>query len=175
LVSAHTATEPEVQRPIALRFACPRCQLTVRQKIAPGQTVQCDACGWSRTCSAEEFQQGQPAHCLVCGCADLWRQKDFPQRLGLLMVGLGIVLSTIAYALWHPALSLGILMGFALVDFLLFMFMRDVLVCYRCGARHGGFKHGGFDPVSHAAFDLEVGERYRQERLRLEAAQRRPS
>ena len=86
------------------------------------------------------------------------------------MVGTGIVLSTIAYALWHPALSLGILMAFALVDFLLFVFMRDVLVCYRCGARHGGF-----EPVSRAAFDLEVGERYRQERLRLEAAQRRSS
>jgi hypothetical protein len=130
--------------------------------------VQCQTCGWSRTCAAEDFQQDQPAHCLVCGCADLWRQKDFPQRLGLLMVGMGIVLSTIAYALWHPALSLGILMAFALVDFLLFVFMRDVLVCYRCGARHGGF-----EPVSQAAFDLEVGERYRQERLRLEAARRR--
>jgi hypothetical protein len=170
LVSAHTATEPQTQRPIVLRFACPRCQLTVRQKVGPGQTAQCEACGWSRTCSADGFQQGQPTQCLVCGCADLWRQKDFAQRLGLLMVGMGIVLSTVAYALWHPALSLGILMGFALVDFLLFMFMKDVLVCYRCGARHGGF-----EPVSHAAFDLEVGERYRQERLRLEAARRRSS
>ena len=141
----------------------------MRQRIARGQSVQCEACGWSRSCSADEIDHGQPTHCLVCGCTDLWRQKDFPQRLGLLMVGLGIVSSTIAYALWHPALSLGILMAFALVDFLLFVFMRDVLVCYRCGARHGGF-----EPVSHAAFDLEVGERYRQERLRLEAA-RRPS
>lgn len=86
------------------------------------------------------------------------------------MVGAGIVFSTVAYALWHPALSLGILMAFALVDFLLFLFMKDVLVCYRCGARHGGF-----EPASQAAFDLEVGERYRQERLRLEAAQWHPS
>jgi hypothetical protein len=109
-------------------------------------------------------------HCLVCGCADLWRQKDFPQRLGLLMVGAGIVLSTAAYALWQPALALGILMAFALVDFFLFLFMKDVLVCYRCGARHGGFV-----PTSQATFDLEVNERYRQERLRLEAARRHPS
>jgi hypothetical protein len=86
------------------------------------------------------------------------------------MVGMGIVLSTVAYALWHPALSLGILMGFALVDFLLFLFMKDVLVCYRCGARHGGFV-----PTSQATFDLEVGERYRQEHLRLEAARRQSS
>lgn len=170
MVSAHAATEPEIERPVVLKFVCPRCQLRVRQRVEPGQSFKCESCGWSRTCSADDFQQGQPAHCLVCGCTDLWRQKDFPQRLGLLMVGMGIVLSTIAYALWYPAISLGILMGFALVDFLLFLFMRDVLVCYRCGARHGGF-----EPVSHAAFDLEVGERYRQERLRLEAARKHSS
>jgi hypothetical protein len=135
-----------------------------------GQAVQCGACGWNHQCATEQFEAGQPVSCLVCGCTDLWRQKDFPQRVGLFMVGAGIVLSTVAYALWHPALSLGILMAFALVDFMLFLFMRDVLVCYRCGARHGGF-----EPASQAAFDLEVGERYRQERLRLEAARRRPS
>ena len=169
MIPANTAAEPETERPVVLRFRCSHCQLPVRQRISAGQGVQCDACGWSRARLAEDFDQGQPTHCLVCGCTDLWRQKDFPQRLGLLMVGLGIVLSTVAYALWHPALSLGILMGFALVDFLLFLFMKDVLVCYRCGARHGGFV-----PVSQATFDLEVDERYRQERLRVEAA-RRPS
>jgi len=170
LVSAQTAAVPQTERPVSLRFPCPRCQLTVRQRVGPGQTVQCEACGWSRSSSAGEFDYGQPTRCLVCGCTDLWRQKDFPQRLGLLMVGMGIVSSTIAYAFWHPGLSLGILMAFALVDFLLFFFMRDVLVCYRYGARHGGF-----EPVSHAAFDLEVSERYRQERLRLEAARRHSS
>jgi hypothetical protein len=142
----------------------------VRHKALPGQAVQCNSCGWSRTCPAEDFDRGQPARCLVCNCQDLWRQKDFPQRLGLAMVGAGIVLSTVAYALWYPLVSLGILMAFALVDFLLFVFMKDVLVCYRCGARHGGF-----EPASQAAFDLEVGERYRQERLRVAAARRQPS
>ena len=142
----------------------------MRQKVQAGQGIRCEACGWSRSVPVEDFDHGQPARCLVCTCGDLWRQKDFPQRFGLLMVGAGIVFSTVAYALWQPILSLGILMAFALVDFLLFVFMKDVLVCYRCGARHGGF-----EPVSKAAFDLEVGERYRQERLRVEAARRRPA
>jgi hypothetical protein len=172
LVSANTAAKPSAQteQPVVLTLRCPRCQQPVRQRIVAGQGLQCGACGWSRTSPADDFDRGQPARCLVCGCNDLWRQKDFPQRIGLLMVGAGIVFSTVAYALWHPALSLGILMAFALVDFLLFLFMKDVLVCYRCGARHGGF-----EPASQATFDLEVSERYRQERLRLEAAQRHPS
>jgi hypothetical protein len=171
-MSANTAAEQSARtgQAVVLTFRCPQCQRSVRRMVSAGDAMQCGACGWSRMCSAEKFDRGQPACCLVCGCNDLWRQKDFPQRLGLLMVGAGIVLSTVTYALWQPALSLGILMAFALVDFLLFLFMRDVLVCYRCGARHGGF-----EPASQATFNLEVGERYRQERLRLEAARRHPS
>jgi hypothetical protein len=77
-------------------------------------------------------------------------------------VGAAILLSTIAYALWQPVLAIGILMGFALVDALLYLFMQDVSVCYRCAARHAGFEL----PDAHHTFDLEVAERYRQERLR---------
>lgn len=159
------------QRSVLLRFRCPHCQQTNRSHVQPGESIQCVACGWSRACAAEDFQKDEPTRCLVCGCHDLWRQKDFPQRLGLLMVAAGIVFSTIAYALWYPVLALGILMFFALIDFLLFAFMRDVLVCYRCGARHGGFE----PTAEHSVFQLEVAERYRQERIRLESAGRRTS
>src|ERR1700685_2988529 len=156
LSSANAATAmAQAGQPVALRVRCPQCQAAVRQSVVPGDTVRC-GCGWNRPSSAEKFEGAQPSSCLVCGCNDLWRQKDFPQQVGLLLVGAGIVLSTVAYALWQPALSLGILMAFALVDFLLFLFMRDVLVCYRCRARHGGFQ-----PASREAFNLEVAERYR--------------
>jgi hypothetical protein len=40
----------------------------------------------------------------------------------------------------------------------------DVSVCYRCGAEYRGF------PVNpeHKPFELSVGERYRQEKIRRE-------
>ena len=47
--------------------------------------------------------------------------------------------------------------------------MRDVLVCYRCQARH---RHTPLDG-RHERFNLETHERYRQEALRLEAADRK--
>ncbi len=81
------------------------------------------------------------------------------------MVGAAVVFSTIAYAFWQPVLALAILMGFALIDALLYLFMRDVAVCYRCAARHAGFEPA----QEHETFDLEVAERYRQERLRRQA------
>ncbi len=162
---------PEATDHVALAFCCPKCQATNWLDLITGSEVRCSKCNWQRSGASDDFSQGKPVRCLVCGCDDLWRQKNFSARLGLVMVGLAILLSTIAYALWQPMLSLGILMVFALIDAVLYLFMRDVSVCYRCGARHSGFEPA----ARHETFDLEVAERYRQERLRRQALSQLPS
>ena len=60
--------------------------------------------------------------------------------------------------------AIGILMAFALIDLVLYTVMPDVLVCYRCEARH---RHGDFGE-EHPKFDLEIAERYRQQAIRME-------
>jgi len=87
------------------------------------------------------------------------------------MVALGAILSTIAWAYHLPATALGVLLAFALVDLLLFAFMKDVLVCYRCHAR---YRHADLGE-DYPRFSLEKAERYRQEAARLEAAGQRRS
>src|SRR5260221_1325776 len=118
-------------------FHCPGCEQVRLAKVAVEESaLTCEGCRWSRPYRSDDVEQSGPCKCLVCGCNDLWRQKDFPQRLGVAMVALGAVLSTIAFALYMPVTALGILLAFALVDLLLFTFMKDVLVCYRCHARY---------------------------------------
>jgi hypothetical protein len=98
----------------------------------------------------------------------LWRQKDFPPQLGLAIVALGALASSFAWWLYMPRTAIALLMAFALVDLALYLIMKDVLVCYRCGARHRKA-----DPSeSHPRFNLETAERYRQEALRLEETQK---
>jgi hypothetical protein len=152
-----------------LVFRCPRCSHPQRaDDVEKSPVVVCAGCGWDRPIAPTDIDAGRPTRCLVCGCNDLWRQKDFPQYLGLLMVGLGILLSTIAWAWMEPAIAIGILMGFALLDMVLFMVMPDVLVCYRCASRH---RHAS--PLEdHPKFNLEVHERYRQEAIRLDEAEK---
>jgi hypothetical protein len=149
-----------------LTYACPNCQLPQRIDLVPGdQEIACGHCDWMRGISSKDWIEQTPSRCLACGCHDLWRQKDFPQWLGMLMVGSGAVLSTIAWGYMMPMTALGILMGFALMDLLLYALMPDVLVCYRCESRH---RQTG-DPEQHPKFNLEVMERYRQEALRQKA------
>ncbi|WP_166831965.1 hypothetical protein [Thalassoroseus pseudoceratinae] len=142
--------------------------------------MACENCDWSRTFAEEDVETSpsdsnsdelMPNRCLVCGCEDLWRQKDFPAQLGLLMVGLGAILSTIAWSQYRPLWAIGILMVFALIDLVLYAVMPDVLVCYRCEARH---RHGNFGE-EHPKFDLEVAERYRQQAIRMEEASQKSS
>lgn len=145
-------------------YSCPSCARIMRSEVAATtESLCCDQCSWNRPLTPTDFGEHQPQHCLVCGCNDLWRQKDFPQKLGLALVALGALLSTIAMAYYYPATALGVLLAFALGDMLLYTFMPDVLVCYRCEARHRHTKPG----EDYPRFNLETAERYRQEAARL--------
>jgi len=144
-------------------FQCPACGRRVDNWPQPQHAaVECPHCGWKRDEVAHDFDGDYVGRCRVCGCDDLWRQKDFPPSLGLLIVGLGILLSSIAWAWYQPVIAIGTLMGFALIDLILYTFMSDMLVCYRCRARHRR------TPLQeeHSVFDLEVSERYVQMKKR---------
>jgi hypothetical protein len=155
-----------------LRFDCPTCRTVVRCLLHQDDArLTCPACRWSRRVDPGDIPDGKPRCCLVCGNLDLWRQKDFPQALGLGFVVAGAGLSTVAWSVHRPVWALGILMLFAAADFLLFAVMPDVLVCYRCRARHSA----SGDLSRHAAFNHELGERYRQEQLRLGGSEQRRS
>ena len=146
-------------------YRCPKCdqnQQTVLDSTLP-EMVSCQSCDWKRLVSSKNITENKPQHCLICGCEDLWKQKDFPQRLGFILVACAMILYLIASAYLRPALALGVLLAFALFDLLLFWLMPDVLVCYRCGARY----HGATLNEQDLKFDLEIRERYRQEADRL--------
>jgi hypothetical protein len=151
-----------------VEFHCPKCLKRDSAEVeASTSMLACRHCGWNRPLGDGDLHIGAPTRCLACGCDDLWRQKDFPPQLGVAIVALGILLSTMATAWMRPTLALGILMAFGLADLLLFLVMPDALVCYRCHAR---FRHVPTTD-NHPKFDLELNERYRQEALRLSQAE----
>lgn len=146
-----------------LTYHCPKCDHTNQSgQLTDCDDLSCANCDWSRPFGKQLDLSGENLNeCLRCGNRDLWRQKDFPQWLGLLFVALGALTSSIAWMYYKPILALGILMGFALLDMILYIVMHDVLVCYRCRTRH----HNA-DVSNHGGFDHELGEKYRQEEIK---------
>lgn len=152
-------------------FECPVCMSRTACDPTPADgPVQCGSCDWKRDEGQSDFDGDYCQRCRICGCDDLWRQKDFPPALGLAMVGLAILLTTIAWAYYEPSWAMGILMVFALVDMVLYAYMTDMLVCYRCRARHRKTVLND----QHTGFNLELSERYVQMKKRQDSAENTP-
>jgi hypothetical protein len=148
-------------------FSCPACQAGVWQQFdAATTTIACPQCGQQIKLPADAVEGGRLRRCFVCPSHDLYIRKDFPQRLGVLLVAVGIVGSSIA---WHYAnlpWTFGILFATALADLLLFLVVGNSLMCYRCGAQYRGVA----EMDSHGRFNLETHEKHRQMAARLSAA-----
>lgn len=152
-----------------MTYECGQCHVPQRMAFTGGQhAIQCAGCKVETSLRAGAIEGTTVCACALCGTPDLYVQKDFPHRLGLAIVLVGIAASSIAWAYyWYP-IALGVLMVTALFDLCLYYVMGSVVVCYRCLAQYRGTDRN----TQHHAFDLAIGERYRQERIRLEALRR---
>lgn len=147
-----------------LRYLCPRCEQPATVAVsADDSTIACPHCHAPTAPPADAWQEGELRRCLVCPSTDLFVRKAFPQRLGLAIVVVGFALSCITWFFYWTMLTFAVLFATALADFVLYLFVGDSLVCYRCHAEYRQL------PMStgHEAFNLETHERYRQQQARL--------
>ncbi|QDU61859.1 hypothetical protein Pan216_27240 [Planctomycetes bacterium Pan216] len=149
---------------INMQWECSTCKAICHLvDVSAAAEARCDACGETRAINHEAIEGEVIQRCPVCGTDDLYMQKDFPPQLGWLIIGVGFVLASIFWLYYSWIGWILVLFGSMLIDFLLFHTRKDVTVCYRCLAMYRG---AGENP-KHLAFDLAIGERYRQERIRI--------
>jgi DNA-directed RNA polymerase subunit RPC12/RpoP len=145
-------------------YHCPACPKRNREQISVASSaLDCPHCHHQIAIAAKAINGKRLQRCLVCPSTDLYARKDFPQRLGVALVVLGIVGSSIAWASYHVFWTFAILFATALIDLLLYIIMGESLTCYRCGAQYRGFE----DIEIHGGFELETHERYRQMAARM--------
>ena len=142
-----------------LTYACQTCDAAVRHNIDESSTsVSCPHCQQQITFPVGAIEGQCVRRCLVCPSHDLYVRKDFPQRLGVLLVAIGIIGSSVAWYYASLGWTFGILFATALADLLLFTLVGNSLMCYRCGAQYRGVA----EMESHGQFNLETHEKYRQ-------------
>jgi hypothetical protein len=124
---------------------------------------RCPACGCLLRLTGP-VQESNLDSCRICGNEELYKKKDFPHGLGLTILTAACLGSIIPYYLYHQWLTWTILIGSALVDGVLYLWVGDAIVCYRCHTQYCGFE----TLAEHHPFDLGIGERYRQEQIRRE-------
>ena len=153
-----------------LRFNCPGCGQPERIELPGPTTWHCPDCGIAADLPADALTaDGSLCRCALCGNAQLYRMKDFPQWLGMSILTLACgSFFVLAVAFYQYNLAWAILLGSAAVDGLIYLIVGDVVVCYRCGAHHRGVPSRAFDP-----HELATAEKYRQERIRMEQLQKK--
>jgi hypothetical protein len=149
---------------VNIRLACPECDCPGRVEVPGTASWRCPQCSYLLPLDGAATEDAVLPRCLVCGCADLYRKKDFPHSLGMAILLLACLASTITYWLYDKWLTWAILLGSAAFDGLLYLYVKDVVVCYRCQAHCRGLPA----TTQPAPFELTIHERYRQERLRRE-------
>jgi hypothetical protein len=155
-----------------LTFSCPGCGAVGRVPSLETETQAiCRQCGAVRPLRVEAVEQGELGACPSCLTTDLYIQKDFPQGLGLAIVVVGFAISTVFWYYEMPISAYLVLLGSIGLDLVMYHLVKDVTICYRClsQVRGDGSNRGGRFKV----FDLAIGERYRQERLRAQELRER--
>jgi hypothetical protein len=140
---------------VTARLACP-CPAApaggwteVELGADPPRELSCRGCGQRHPLHLERLEGRGLAGCLACGHPELYTQKDFPRPLGLAIVAAAAVAAPFTHYLSLAAA--------AALDGALYWLGPEVVVCYRCGARHRGFAR---EP-RHPAFDRQIDARLR--------------
>ena len=138
-----------------LRFHCLHCDLPMRlSKWESLEDLVCPRCQKAiPTYVDENAKAGKIDHCLVCGGKDLFRQKLFNRNVGVGIVVLGVIASFFVIPPILPLVVVG------LIDFLLYVFLPFMIVCYACDAEHRGFTV----PATMKHFDHLQAARTKQE------------
>jgi len=145
-------------------YTCPNCSADQRAEFDDSsRELACGACGQAIELPEDALRGDRLTRCLVCPSRDLYVRKDFPQRLGVALVGVGVVGSSIAWAYSNLWWTFGILFSTALIDVVLYLLVGGALMCYRCGATYRGVA----EMETHGQFDLETHEKYRQLAARM--------
>ncbi|MFN7975980.1 MAG: hypothetical protein U0166_27200 [Acidobacteriota bacterium] len=127
-------------------FRCPNegCDEPVGAVLDPAATqAACGACGTTTSLKAGSVDAaGRVVHCPVCGMEDFWLKKNFRSEYGCLILVVAACFMDLTYQLSGPAA--------VLLDLVLYQFLGDVAVCYRCKAE---IRHAAKNPA-HLAYDL---------------------
>lgn len=136
---------------VEISAKCPHCKMRSELKLARGAEPPCPHCHKPllENCTEAFSTQALLNQCPVCGCAHLYRQKDFNKKLGVALVAVGVVLAFFTYGLS--------LLLVTLIDWWLYRRVGEVGCCYECGLLIRDTPTLSTLP----AFDLELHDYYR--------------
>jgi hypothetical protein len=132
-----------------IAFRCPQCG--AEATAGSEGHGQCVACGTVTELPVSPSLRDEHVvdRCPACAGDQLYVQRDFNQRMGLVIVVIGGALAP--FTPYYSSLFVA-----GLVDAVLYAVLPEITICYRCQAHFRGFHRH----PRHQAFDLHIAEQY---------------
>lgn len=145
-------------------FRCPHCDELSTADLAVGQSeLSCSACAAQWPIPPGSIEPAALRRCVICPSTELFVRKDFSQPLGVAIVVVGFIVSSVFWYYRMPVWTYAVLFATALIDVVLYFTVGNLLQCYRCQTQYRGVP--GLE--SFGGFDLETHEKHRQQKIRL--------
>jgi hypothetical protein len=144
-----------------VRYHCPTdgCVAIIEYEPleACGPTMECPRCHVQHPITITDAMRREHFvdRCAVCGCAELFIRKDFPQRLGLAIVVIFGLAAVYFFAI-SIVIAWLILAGAVVLDLIIYAVIGRVTGCYACRAE---YRKCNLNPA-HEGFDLATSEKY---------------
>jgi hypothetical protein len=142
---------------VKIQFLCPHCHRELQFEDLSQDEAPCPLCEKPIHLHVTERMRRDNAvdQCAICQ-GKVYVQKDFNRTLGVSIFVAGAVLFLILA--WHNRLVEGTLVWavFALADGMLYKFLPDVTICYKCYAQYRQFAPN----PANEAFELGLAEKY---------------
>lgn len=149
-------------RTVTVRIRCPRGECRQWHRIAlDGAEIadpRCPACGDPIPLVADAGPaEARPlTRCPACDGVEFFIRRDFPQRIGLLLVILFGLVASVFFYFSNVVATFATLASLVVIDALIFAFVGKVTICYRCRAE---LRNVAYNP-GHTGFDLATSEKY---------------
>ncbi len=141
-----------------ISFRCPHCSTELTFEDLSQNESPCPQCGKViRLGITERMRQDNVIDsCAICSLVKLYTQKDFNRTLGVSIFVGAAILSLVLYGYNHVVSAFAVLGAAAAADYLLYLALPEVTICYRC---HSQYRRGSANPANQA-FDLGLAEKY---------------
>ena len=151
-------------RTTIVRHLCQQCETSIVSKFkgdfTKGISGNCDHCEntFKLDFHPESSTEFALKSCPICKGDEFFEQKAFNRNLGMAIVVIGALGMLIMIALGHEAPTAYIFLGAAVViDWLLYQFLPNVTVCYKCDSVFKGIQF----PGKTGEFSLSTHDGYR--------------
>ena len=141
-----------------IRFLCPHCRTDLEFDDLSESQAPCPHCGQpiALRISPAMRERNVVDQCAICDCPTVYVQKDFNRTLGVGIFTAGAILFLVCA--WFNRLVEGTLVwaAFVVADGLLYKFLPDVTICYKCHTQYRGVAAN----PENRAFELGLAERF---------------